>query len=73
MALKDARKIVFITPYDILDNSPLADAVAKKISGLTKEWSRGSAEIWGPGKVGGGFTAALLLKGIKTREWALFK
>ncbi len=73
IAIQEADKIVFIVPYDYLDQSHLGGQVLKYISELKQKWSKSSAEIWNGGKVTPGFSSTALLKGVKIRDWLLFK
>lgn len=73
LALDDPDQILFYTPYDYLDASPLGDLVVNRIQELKKVWNKSGAEIRNAGKVTGGYTTAIFLKGIRAREWVMFK
>jgi hypothetical protein len=71
LAVEDPNRVIFITPYDYLDPSPLGDRVLEQALTLKKEESKGSVEIWNGGKVTLSFSSRAFLKGVKTRSWLL--
>ena len=72
LALKQDNKLIFATAFDYLDKSKTGDSVLQKALALKDELQCNSLEIWNAGKVTLGFSAATLLKGVKTRGLVIF-
>jgi len=73
LAAETSDRIIFITPYDWLDQSELGNRIVDGALGAKKEASKGKAEIWNAGKITTGFSLASLTKGITTKAWVLFQ
>jgi hypothetical protein len=71
LALKQGNQLIFATAYDYLDKSSLGDQVLVKALAL-KDELKGGVEIRNAGKVTFGYSAATLLKGVKTRGLVIF-
>ena len=72
-AAADGARLLFITPYDYLDRSPLAEKVLARADAVKGQWSTRSAEIWNGGKVTLEFSTHALMRGIKTKGWFLLQ
>lgn len=70
LSARSGGRLIFITPYDHLDRSPLGERVLERVESLKGEGGRG-AEIWNGGKVTLDFSAKALLLGIKAKGWFL--
>ena len=72
LAIREAGRVILITPYDYLDRSELGTRVIEKARGVKKDGSKNSLEIWNAGKVTPAFFLASFAQGIKVRSWLLF-
>ncbi len=72
MGVVESSRIIFITPYDYLDRSPLGNRAVERALDLKKQWRKNSVEFWNGGKATSSFSSSVFSKGIKVRSWVLF-
>jgi hypothetical protein len=73
MALKQEKKLFWITAYDYLDNGDFGRKAIEKAGAVKKEWRCRSVEILNAGKVTTAFSIASLMRAVSSKEMVLFK
>jgi hypothetical protein len=71
MAVEEQGKIIWVSPYDYLDESDLGKKILERIRKLKERWSAKTAMLWNAGKVDPAFGRRLQAAGLTVREWLI--